>query len=105
MLCIGKPGSGAYGGYPAGRVVGGGALYIAVGAGAGNGCVTVFGTCSLFWHLTTIMTATTTAAMDPRTIPAMAPPDRPPLSPPSSSSGLLVFVGLLPLPGALVPIE
>ena len=44
-------------------------------------------------------------AINPTTIkaPTMAPAERPPLS--SSSSGLVGLVGILPLPGALVPAE
>ena len=97
--CTGKPGSGRYA-HSDGWVVGGSALYSTAGAGAK--AATVFGVLSLL-HLTKMKASTMTAASDHRTIPTMAPAERPPLS--SSSSGLVGLVGILPLPGALVPAE
>ena len=61
-----------------------------------------FEKCSLL-HLTKMKVSTIMAAIDPRTIPTMAPAERPPSS--SSSSGLVGLVGILPLPGAIVPAE
>ena len=81
-------------------MVGGSALYSTAGAGAK--AATVFGVLSLL-HLTKMKASTIMTAIDPRTIPTMAPAERPPLS--SSSSGLVGLVGILPLPGALVPAE
>ena len=78
----------------------GSALRSTAGAGAKN--VIGFGKYFLL-HLTKMKVSTIMTAMGPRTIPTMAPAERPPLS--SSSSGLVGLVGILPLPGALVPAE
>ena len=79
-------------GYPGGRVI--------------HGIENVIGLEKRSLFLTkmkVIIIITIMTAINPRTIPTMAPAERPPLS--SSSSGLVGLVGILPLPGALVPIE
>ena len=80
----------------------GSALRSTAGAGAKN--VISLEKRSLFLtKMKVIIIITIMTAINPRTIPTMAPAERPPLS--SPSSGLVGLVGILPLPGALVPTE